>query len=71
MALSHYQANSENRSEDLGTRLGFLLGNSGVIAINAVIAHDLGDNVSSQAGRDNTIFFSSFKYIKFDFIFSV
>lgn len=52
LALSHYQESVENRSgtEDLGSRLGFLLGNSGVIAVNAVIAHDAGDSDACQAG---------------------
>ena len=48
--MSHLAATVEATSKDLGTKLGFLLGNTGVLAVNAVIASDLGDTVSAQAG---------------------
>ena len=48
--MSHLAATVAATSKDLGTKLGFLLGNTGVLAINAVIASDLGDTVSAQAG---------------------
>ena len=49
-AVSHQAATMAATSKDLGTKLGFLLGNTGVLAVNAVIASDLGDTVSAKAG---------------------
>ena len=62
LAYRHYQVSKTSLkalavTEDLGSRVGFLLGNSGVIAINAVLAHDLGDAEACQA-----IICSSCKY---------
>ena len=49
-AVSHQEASQAATSKDLGTKLGFLFGNTGVLAVNAVIASDLGDTVSAKAG---------------------
>ena len=54
--MSHLAATVEATSKDLGTKLGFLLGNTGVLAVNAVIASDLGDTVSAQAGGSSRLF---------------
>ena len=54
-AVSHLAATVAATSKDLGTKLGFLLGNTGVLAVNAVIASDLGDTVSAQAGGSRLI----------------
>jgi len=43
LAQTHYRFCQEDSSPDLGSRLGFLLGNTGVYAVNAAIAHSLGD----------------------------
>ena len=50
--MSHYRAGLDcSDSGSQGARLGFLLGNSGVLAINAVLAHDLGDTEAAQATK--------------------
>ena len=50
--MSHYRAGLDcPDSGSQGARLGFLLGNSGVLAINAVLAHDLGDTEAAQATK--------------------
>ena len=66
LASSHYEeAVSQKLSgvKDLGSRVGFLLGNSGVVAINAVIANDLGDQDSCQEYKITAVFsFCTMKY---------
>ena len=52
-------------SQDQGTRLGFLLGHTGVLAVTAVIHNDLRDGVSSKAGdtsdfKDKLFIFDDF-----------
>lgn len=44
----HLNFCKDDAPKDLGSKLGFLLGNTGVYAVNAVIAKSLGDNEGSK-----------------------
>ena len=48
-AQIHYKFCQENDSKDLGSKLAFLLGNTGVYAVNAVIANSAGDYQASKS----------------------
>jgi len=43
LGLAHYRFCTQQDQNDQGSRLGFLLGNTGVYAVNTVIAHSVGD----------------------------
>ena len=48
LAQEHFQFCKEDASQDLGSKLGFLLGNTGVYAVNAVIANSMGNSQTSR-----------------------
>jgi len=45
----HFDVCQDDSTKDLGSKLGFLLGNTGVYAVNAVIANTMGDMQSSKS----------------------
>eukprot|EP00092_Neocalanus_flemingeri_P068272 GFUD01083399.1.p1 GENE.GFUD01083399.1~~GFUD01083399.1.p1 ORF type:complete len:317 (+),score=51.26 GFUD01083399.1:57-1007(+) len=45
----HFKFCQDEAPKDLGSKLGFLLGNTGVYAVNAVIANSMGDVQASQS----------------------